>query len=113
MQRTRRATGSQSTLIPHLKFGASLDAVQAATGKPVPTVVTSCIQTIRAVGLDVEGIFRVPGSQSQVDELKQGFERALNPLGEGLPPHIQPEAVAGEGSTQESRLVLRGSGPAR
>lgn len=96
VQRNRRTTVSGSAPLPALAFGASLQTVRDATAQPVPSVVSSCIRVLRQVGMDVEGIFRVPGSQSQVDELKTGFERGVNPLSEGLPPHIMPEAVAGE-----------------
>lgn len=41
----------------------------------MPAVVTECISEIEARGLMSEGIYRVPGSQDQVEALKLAFER--------------------------------------
>ncbi|XP_071543365.1 N-chimaerin-like [Panulirus ornatus] len=44
----------------------------------VPAIVTECIAEVEARGLTSEGIYRVPGSQDQIDALKLAFERDGN-----------------------------------
>ncbi|KAG0710034.1 N-chimaerin [Chionoecetes opilio] len=60
-------------------FGVDLTTNLWARGVPgsteVPAVVTECISEIEARGLMSEGIYRVPGSQDQVEALKLAFER--------------------------------------
>lgn len=41
----------------------------------MPAIVTECIAEVEARGLTSEGIYRVPGSQDQIDALKLAFER--------------------------------------
>lgn len=41
----------------------------------VPSVVTECVAEVEARGLTSEGIYRVPGSQEQIEALKLAFER--------------------------------------
>eukprot|EP00049_Salpingoeca_infusionum_P000429 m.39909 g.39909 ORF g.39909 m.39909 type:complete len:1225 (-) comp10365_c0_seq4:3299-6973(-) len=76
-------------------FGCSLEVFAEATGQDVPPLVSSCVRVLRHNALDEEGLFRVPGSSTQIDELKSAFESGNDPLKDGLPPHIHPEAVAG------------------
>lgn len=40
---------------------------------PVPLVVYQCIQAVDVFGLDHEGIYRIPGNQVQVQELRTLF----------------------------------------
>uniref|UniRef100_A0A287CWC1 SLIT-ROBO Rho GTPase-activating protein 2 n=1 Tax=Ictidomys tridecemlineatus TaxID=43179 RepID=A0A287CWC1_ICTTR len=52
-----------------------LDSSQA-----IPLVVESCIRFISRHGLQHEGIFRVSGSQVEVNDIKNAFERGEDPL---------------------------------
>ncbi|XP_066436880.1 rho GTPase-activating protein 4 isoform X2 [Eleutherodactylus coqui] len=56
-----------------------LSRVQSS-GEAIPRVVSSCIRFINLHGLQHEGIFRVPGSQVQVNEIRSAFERGEDPL---------------------------------
>ncbi|NXK34316.1 SRGP2 protein, partial [Piprites chloris] len=53
----------------------ALDSSQA-----IPLVVESCIRFISRHGLQHEGIFRVSGSQVEVNDIKNAFERGEDPL---------------------------------
>ncbi|XP_035202843.1 SLIT-ROBO Rho GTPase-activating protein 2 isoform X5 [Anser cygnoides] len=46
----------------------------------IPLVVESCIRFISRHGLQHEGIFRVSGSQVEVNDIKNAFERGEDPL---------------------------------
>uniref|UniRef100_A0A4W4GIS0 SLIT-ROBO Rho GTPase-activating protein 2 n=1 Tax=Electrophorus electricus TaxID=8005 RepID=A0A4W4GIS0_ELEEL len=46
----------------------------------IPLMVESCIQFISRHGLHHEGIFRVSGSQVEVNDIKNAFERGEDPL---------------------------------
>uniref|UniRef100_A0A8B9LKD1 SLIT-ROBO Rho GTPase-activating protein 3 n=1 Tax=Astyanax mexicanus TaxID=7994 RepID=A0A8B9LKD1_ASTMX len=50
------------------------------SGQQIPLVVESCIRFINLHGLHHEGIFRVPGSQSEVNHIRDAFERGEDPL---------------------------------
>lgn len=56
-------------------FGVDLTTSLGRGSSEVPAVVTECISEIEARGLMSEGIYRVPGSQDQVEALKLAFER--------------------------------------
>ncbi|XP_029012110.1 SLIT-ROBO Rho GTPase-activating protein 3 isoform X2 [Betta splendens] len=51
-----------------------------SSGQQIPVVVESCIRFINLHGLHHEGIFRVPGSQREVNLLRDAFERGDDPL---------------------------------
>ncbi|XP_061121062.1 SLIT-ROBO Rho GTPase-activating protein 3 isoform X2 [Syngnathus typhle] len=51
-----------------------------SSGQQIPVVVESCIRFINLHGLHHEGIFRVPGSQREVNLIKDAFERGEDPL---------------------------------
>ncbi|XP_045550974.1 rho GTPase-activating protein 4 isoform X2 [Salmo salar] len=51
-----------------------------SSGQQIPVVVESCIRFINLHGLHHEGIFRVPGSQREVNHLRDAFERGEDPL---------------------------------
>uniref|UniRef100_A0A3B5BJ06 Rho GTPase-activating protein 4-like n=1 Tax=Stegastes partitus TaxID=144197 RepID=A0A3B5BJ06_9TELE len=53
-----------------------------ASGQQIPIVVESCIRFINLNGLHHEGIFRVPGPQMEVNNLRDAFERGEDPLAE-------------------------------
>uniref|UniRef100_H2L509 SLIT-ROBO Rho GTPase activating protein 3 n=1 Tax=Oryzias latipes TaxID=8090 RepID=H2L509_ORYLA len=54
--------------------------VTADSGQPIPPVVESCVRYINLYGLQQQGIFRVPGSQVEVNDIKNSFERGEDPL---------------------------------
>uniref|UniRef100_A0A9J8D7W9 Rho GTPase activating protein 4b n=2 Tax=Cyprinus carpio TaxID=7962 RepID=A0A9J8D7W9_CYPCA len=51
-----------------------------SSGQQIPLVVESCIRFINLHGLHHEGIFRVPGSQTEVNHIRDAFERGEDPL---------------------------------
>jgi len=55
-------------------FGVSLDELFNRDKTPVPMVVIQCIQAVDIYGLDTEGIYRVAGSQSHVNSLRNVFD---------------------------------------
>uniref|UniRef100_A0A670K903 Rho GTPase activating protein 4 n=1 Tax=Podarcis muralis TaxID=64176 RepID=A0A670K903_PODMU len=69
-------------------------SVMKLSGQAVPLVVESCIRFINLHGLQHEGIFRVPGSQAQVSEIRNAFEKGEDPLGDGY-MHHDLDSVAG------------------
>ncbi|KAM7006862.1 SLIT-ROBO Rho GTPase-activating protein 2 isoform 5-T5 [Tautogolabrus adspersus] len=50
------------------------------SGEAIPLMVESCIRFISRHGLQHEGIFRVSGSQVEVNDIKNSFERGEDPL---------------------------------
>ncbi|XP_039616774.1 SLIT-ROBO Rho GTPase-activating protein 1 [Polypterus senegalus] len=50
------------------------------SGQAIPLVVESCIRFINLYGLQHQGIFRVSGSQVEVNDIKNSFERGNDPL---------------------------------
>uniref|UniRef100_A0A8D3CGB3 SLIT-ROBO Rho GTPase activating protein 3 n=1 Tax=Scophthalmus maximus TaxID=52904 RepID=A0A8D3CGB3_SCOMX len=54
--------------------------ISGDSGQPIPVVVESCIRYINLYGLQQQGIFRVPGSQVEVNDIKNAFERGEDPL---------------------------------
>uniref|UniRef100_A0A669FAE3 Rho GTPase activating protein 4 n=1 Tax=Oreochromis niloticus TaxID=8128 RepID=A0A669FAE3_ORENI len=57
-----------------------LGLISIFSGQQIPVVVESCIRFINLHGLHHEGIFRVPGSQREVNLLRDAFERGEDPL---------------------------------
>ncbi|XP_072355905.1 rho GTPase-activating protein 4-like [Scyliorhinus torazame] len=64
----------------HKLFSGDLDLFIKSSGQPIPLVVVSCIRFINLYGLHHEGIFRIPGSQLEVNEIRNAFEQGLDPL---------------------------------
>ncbi|CAG9582905.1 unnamed protein product [Danaus chrysippus] len=54
-------------------FAAPLD-------ERLPAVLTSCVRVIAAYGLEHQGVFRVSGSQVEMQALRAAFERGEDPL---------------------------------
>uniref|UniRef100_A0AAQ4RD94 SLIT-ROBO Rho GTPase-activating protein 1 n=1 Tax=Gasterosteus aculeatus aculeatus TaxID=481459 RepID=A0AAQ4RD94_GASAC len=54
--------------------------VKLDSGQAIPRVVESCIRFINLYGLQHQGIFRVSGSQLEVNDIKNSFERGNDPL---------------------------------
>ncbi|XP_067881751.1 SLIT-ROBO Rho GTPase-activating protein 3-like isoform X2 [Heterodontus francisci] len=61
-------------------FNGDLELFIKSSGQPIPLVVVSCIRFINLYGLHHEGIFRIPGSQSEVNDIRTAFERGEDPL---------------------------------
>ncbi|XP_044124527.1 rho GTPase-activating protein 4 [Bufo gargarizans] len=77
-QRARRQRPSSQ--YSHKLFNGNLEEFVQSSGEAIPRVVSSCIRFINLHGLQHEGIFRVPGSQVQVNEIRSAFERGDDPL---------------------------------
>lgn len=56
-------------------FGVTLEDLFNRDGSPVPLVVYQCIQAVDMYGLEVEGIYRIPGTSSHIQEMKAMFDR--------------------------------------
>ncbi|XP_029291151.1 rho GTPase-activating protein 4-like isoform X2 [Cottoperca gobio] len=78
----RRNHSSASLLHNHKLFSGDMLSFIEASGQQIPIVVESCICFINLNGLHHEGIFRVPGSQIEVNNLRDAFERGEDPLAE-------------------------------
>ena len=59
------------------------------SGQVIPLIVESCIRFINLYGLQHQGIFRVSGSQVEVNDIKNSFERGENPLSDEQSNHDQ------------------------
>jgi hypothetical protein len=46
-------------------------------GSPVPMVVYQCIQAVDLYGLEVEGIYRIPGTSSHIQQMKALFDSGM------------------------------------
>ncbi|EOA81254.1 uncharacterized protein SETTUDRAFT_122821 [Exserohilum turcica Et28A] len=55
-------------------FGVGLDELFRRDGSPVPMVVYQCIQAVDLYGLEVEGIYRIPGTSSHIQQMKALFD---------------------------------------
>ncbi|MCI4387445.1 hypothetical protein PGIGA_G00074240 [Pangasianodon gigas] len=64
----------------HKLFSGDMLSFIQSSGQQIPLVVESCIRFINLHGLHHEGIFRVPGSQSEVNNIRDAFEGGEDPL---------------------------------
>uniref|UniRef100_A0A3Q3JT03 SLIT-ROBO Rho GTPase activating protein 3 n=1 Tax=Monopterus albus TaxID=43700 RepID=A0A3Q3JT03_MONAL len=64
----------------HTLFTTDILSYIQSSGQQIPVVVESCIRFINLHGLHHEGIFRVPGSQREVNLIRDAFERGEDPL---------------------------------
>jgi SLIT-ROBO Rho GTPase activating protein len=48
-----------------------------ATGEPIPTVVISCIRVLSQFALQHQGLFRISGSQIEINRMRDAFETGL------------------------------------
>lgn len=56
-------------------FGGSLETYALEHNRTVPTIVTKCVEAIENMGgLQKEGIYRVSGRQTNIEQLKHQFE---------------------------------------
>eukprot|EP00066_Takifugu_rubripes_P023325 XP_011612591.1 PREDICTED: SLIT-ROBO Rho GTPase-activating protein 2 isoform X3 [Takifugu rubripes] len=64
------------------------------SAEAIPLMVESCIRFISRHGLQHEGIFRVSGSQVEVNDIKNAFERGEDPLAGDQNDHAM-DSIAG------------------
>ncbi|EDO46865.1 predicted protein, partial [Nematostella vectensis] len=69
-------------------------SIKQITGREIPEVVESCVRFIKRFGLDHPGIFRLSGSSTDINDMKQLFECGRDPLA-GLNHWKDINAVAG------------------
>ncbi|XP_005914860.1 rho GTPase-activating protein 4 [Haplochromis burtoni] len=81
--RVRKNHSSANLMHNQKLFNGDMLSFITASGQQIPIVVESCIRYINLHGLHHEGIFRVPGSQLEVNNLRDAFERGEDPLAEG------------------------------
>ncbi|KAI1003380.1 hypothetical protein K3495_g4824 [Podosphaera aphanis] len=60
---------------PSILFGSDLCERADYERRQIPSVVTRCIEEVELRGMDVEGIYRKTGGNSQVKTIQDGFER--------------------------------------
>ncbi|KAL8720756.1 MAG: hypothetical protein Q9225_002422 [Loekoesia sp. 1 TL-2023] len=56
-------------------FGSELQHRAEHEASDVPSIVMRCIQEVEIRGMEVEGIYRKSGGNSQIQQIKEGFER--------------------------------------
>uniref|UniRef100_A0AAR2IHM7 SLIT-ROBO Rho GTPase-activating protein 3-like n=1 Tax=Pygocentrus nattereri TaxID=42514 RepID=A0AAR2IHM7_PYGNA len=82
-QRKNQSTIGQSH-ISQKPFSADMLSYIQASEQPIPLVVESCIRFINLNGLHHEGIFRVSGSQLEINRLRDAFESGDDPLADDV-----------------------------
>ncbi|XP_034732892.1 rho GTPase-activating protein 4-like isoform X1 [Etheostoma cragini] len=80
--RVRKNHSNANSMHNYKLFSGDMLSFIQASGQQIPIVVESCICYINLNGLHHEGIFRVPGSQMEVNNLRDAFERGEDPLAE-------------------------------
>ncbi|XP_068453601.1 rho GTPase-activating protein 4a [Clinocottus analis] len=80
--RVRKNHSSANLMHNQKLFSGDMLSFIQASGQQIPIVVESCICFINLNGLHHEGIFRVPGSHIEVNNLRDAFERGEDPLAE-------------------------------
>ncbi|XP_076967402.1 SLIT-ROBO Rho GTPase-activating protein 1 isoform X7 [Tamandua tetradactyla] len=68
-------------------FNGDLETFVKDSGQVIPLIVESCVRFINLYGLQHQGIFRVSGSQVEVNDIKNSFERGENPLADDQSNH--------------------------
>ncbi|XP_065572701.1 SLIT-ROBO Rho GTPase-activating protein 1-like isoform X1 [Artemia franciscana] len=76
----RRRIGRTPRIGQPKLFGGSIEEYVEVTGKDIPLIVKSCIRVINLYGLQHQGIFRVSGSQVEINHFREAFERGDDPL---------------------------------
>ncbi|OAA67725.1 Rho GTPase activator Rga [Akanthomyces lecanii RCEF 1005] len=61
---------------PTTLFGSELTERAEHERRQIPSVVTRCIEEVELRGMDQEGIYRKTGGNSQVNQIKEGFEKS-------------------------------------
>ena len=60
---------------PTTLFGSDLVERTEHERRQIPSVVTRCIEEVELRGMDVEGIYRKTGGNSQIKQIQEGFEK--------------------------------------
>ncbi|KAG5898835.1 hypothetical protein JTB14_014266 [Gonioctena quinquepunctata] len=76
----RKRIGRQQMSGQPKLFGGSIEEYQEATNQEIPVIMRSCIRVINLYGLHHQGIFRVSGSQVEINNFREWFERGEDPL---------------------------------
>ena len=76
----RRRIGNKSRQGQPKLFGGSLEEYLEETNQDIPIVIRSCVRVINLFGLHHHGIFRVSGSQVEINNFRDAFERGEDPL---------------------------------
>ncbi|XP_045114363.1 SLIT-ROBO Rho GTPase-activating protein 1-like isoform X12 [Portunus trituberculatus] len=76
----RRRIGRNPLMGQPKLFGGSLEEYLEATSQEIPLIMKSCIRVINLYGLHHQGIFRVSGSQVEINNFRESFERMEDPL---------------------------------
>ncbi|XP_053377967.1 SLIT-ROBO Rho GTPase-activating protein 1-like isoform X3 [Mercenaria mercenaria] len=76
----KRRIGRNPNIGPAKLFGGNLEEYIEASGLEIPTVMKSCIRVLNLYGMHHQGIFRIPGSQVEINDLKNAFEKGDDPL---------------------------------
>ncbi|PQK16752.1 hypothetical protein BB8028_0006g10710 [Beauveria bassiana] len=63
---------------PTTLFGSELSERVEYERRQIPSVVSRCIEEVELRGMDQEGIYRKTGGNSQVNQIKEGFEKSEN-----------------------------------
>ncbi|KAL8942772.1 MAG: hypothetical protein Q9216_001457 [Gyalolechia sp. 2 TL-2023] len=59
-------------------FGSELQHRAEHEASEVPSIVMRCIQEVEIRGMELEGIYRKSGGNSQIQQIKEGFERTTD-----------------------------------
>ncbi|CAN7939703.1 unnamed protein product [Ixodes hexagonus] len=78
----KKRIGRQATRGQPKLFEGSLEEYLEATDQEVPLVIRSCVRVINLYGLHHQGVFRVSGSQVEINHFRDCFERGEDPLSE-------------------------------
>lgn len=63
---------------PSVLFGSELEERAEFERRQIPSVITRCIEEVELRGMDQEGIYRKTGGNSQVNMIKDGFDKSEN-----------------------------------
>ncbi|KAL1129740.1 hypothetical protein AAG570_012684 [Ranatra chinensis] len=76
----RKRIGRLNTTTQPKLFGGSLEEYIESTNQEIPLIIKSCVRLINLYGLHHQGIFRVSGSQVEINNFRDAFERGEDPL---------------------------------
>ena len=79
-QKIKKKIGKSPIIGQPRLFGGKLIEYINATKQEIPQIITSCIKAINRLGLHNQGIFRIPGSQLEINQFKESFEKGEDPL---------------------------------
>jgi hypothetical protein len=70
-------------------FGVDLCRQLRVTGRPVPLLVSKCVEELNERGLNTQGLYRVPAAQSKIKDLCRRFETDAEGVDlSDTPPHV-------------------------